>query len=654
MRSRQQWPPHRPPRRSRNDWAGFDAPWSPWARPRRRLHKTRKVGSFGVKVVRRGWVRRRPLAPLYLCSLVFVLGAVAHMIPNGWRSMAGLSGVIAVMIGGWQAVASRSSSSQRRMRRNEWIWTGAVWASCTGWLCCAAIDGVMPPVLGYLWLGILPPAWIAAAFRYRVRPKVTTAAELDERASVWNEVAAAADGIAPGSTMGQPTSFDPQDPTLGWRAPIKLSWRGQTLASKVVGSSERIGLLYDQNAANIAVEQIGESPRDLDLTVFTRNPLRDREWWPGPDVVFDATTGIASIARYITGGHAQYRYFGESGPVHDMIAGATGTGKSALVNALLAIERGCPLMSSVVIDPQRGQSLPAWVRSVALYGRSILEGRVILIALLAEMFRRNALLSDVEWTDDKGRTRYGVDSFDPNSPIVQKLGLTLICVTIEEAAMQLTDDESLGAVVAMSTMARKCGIKLRLLFQTPLLDQVRSTVLRDQLIGGNVVVFRTGSPVSSNVILNGVLPASPHLLPREWADGSTASGVCYILGPGARSVVARTWPIEDVYHWATTGETTMLPDLTNAAQGAKLQANAVDAEVIEETIGAPGKSYIDRVLAFVSSRGTVVTTGTINQQLGGKLSTTSTSCARLAKRGLIVDGGNGLWGPVAVEAEAAA
>lgn len=602
---------------------------------------------------RRAWARRRPLAPAYAGVAVFVFGAIAHAVPHGNRSVLTLAGLLAAAAATRELVARRIACGRRLrpLRRGELIYLVAAGGGVTAWLYWAAVDGVTSPRPAW-WLALTAAAWLPALWRYRIRTQEP--GEPHQMVALWDAYAATADGIAPGSTMRDVRPLDPADPSLATTALIELPPTGKVKLSSLLGEVERVTMLYDIEIQDVVMER--RAARVAALTVFNRNPLRDRVWWPGPQV-FDPSTGAARVARYATGGEALYRFYGGAGPVHDLIAGVTGSGKSAFINALLAVERSSPWMASVVIDPQQGQSLPTWVDNVAAYARSVSEGRLVLQALVAEMLERNRLLSDVEWVDSKGRARRGVDSFYPRDPIIRKLGLPLIVVTIEEAAMQLADPESLAAVISLATMLRKCGGKLRLVFQTPLLDQVRSNVLREQLIGGNVISFRTGSPISGQVVLNGVLPASPHLLPREWDDGSTAAGVCYVLGPEARPVIARTWPIEDVYHWATAGETTLLPEVTarlDALRNAD-EAGQKRSDVREPEQAAATSTYPQRILAYLADVHPYATTGTLQQVCGdAPKSSISSACRRLEKRGQIVDHGYGMWGSLDTEGEKSA
>jgi len=83
---------------------------------------------------------------------------------------------------------------------------------------------------------------------------------------------------------------------------------------------------------------------------------------------------------------ALYRFWRlESGPPHDLISGCTDSGKSRLVDLLLCEERHSPLIVSWIIDPQGGQSLPAWRGQVDIFAESAADGADLLEHAVDEM-----------------------------------------------------------------------------------------------------------------------------------------------------------------------------------------------------------------------------------------------------------------------------
>jgi len=88
--------------------------------------------------------------------------------------------------------------------------------------------------------------------------------------------------------------------------------------------------------------------------------------------------------------------------------------------------------------------------------------------------------------------------------------MPLLVITIFEAHALLALDGARAIAEDIGKMSRKCGIKLRLETQVPLLDQLgNSTTLRDMVVSGNVVVFRTANRLTGQVAFNGNLPVDP-------------------------------------------------------------------------------------------------------------------------------------------------
>uniref|UniRef100_UPI00053AF77C hypothetical protein n=2 Tax=Streptomyces TaxID=1883 RepID=UPI00053AF77C len=114
----------------------------------------------------------------------------------------------------------------------------------------------------------------------------------------------------------------------------------------------------------VALERF--APRKGKITVFTENPLKKGNLF-GEQHVLDPETGLAPIGIFYDGVIANYRFFlPGSGAVHSFVTGTSGSGKSRLLDALLGIERRSPLVCSIVIDPQKGLSLPDWPDGVAV------------------------------------------------------------------------------------------------------------------------------------------------------------------------------------------------------------------------------------------------------------------------------------------------
>jgi hypothetical protein len=535
---------------------------------------------------RRGRTHWRGLAPMYAVVVLQVAGAVLSGAEKGyvtalifalfggtalaWR----LHGLAPLSVFRRQRVQTRPTLRRTAMGRRKAIWTWSLFAASAVWLTVAARFGAGAPMPGLLLVGMLSwglPWW----WWHRVRG----AADVDSRIRTWEERVACDDGSISKSVLLDvlPILSSAHDAgvrgldaatagtkgaEIGWTATAQLS-PGRMTTGRAMMKVEEVASAYALDAQSVVLEP--PTPRRADqvkVSVYDHNPLTKTIPWPGPHL-FDPDTGMMPVAVHPDGQLALYRYYRrDSGPVHDLIAGTTDAGKSRLLDMLLSVERHQGMVS-FVIDPQEGASLPVWkdkrdgTRAVHGYARNVEEGVALLRAVYAEMKARNRFMANYDWIDDRGRQMEGLDHFDPMFWAARESladRLRLLCLTIDEAHEILNAPGGVMYAEAISKMARKCGIKLRLVTQVPLLDQLgNSQTLRDMVKAGNVIVLRTSTGLVGQVAFSGRLPVDPVTIPLEFEDHSSTAGMGYILGPGARPAPVRTWLVEDATHWATTG-----------------------------------------------------------------------------------------------------
>jgi hypothetical protein len=556
-----------------------------------------------VHLAHQGWVvllavlAAAAIAPYWFVGLPFPL---ANSTRPSWIAQLINSGSVLERAAGHTAEWCRETAQSMTRRvditraQRYWVLGGYAAATALATWGAAVGPGIRKgnpiPGLWLFWALGCGWAWWWAwhAHRNPAQEVREDTAEIDERLAVWAEFGPSKttlmnlrniEKVLPGVPATSTVDLVKRDkPTvIGWRADGIVE-RGKGTAKRIITLADDVAGIFDTTVENVALEEGRGNARRFAVSVFTHNPLRLTTRFPGPVETFDYPTGVARIGIYADCETALYRFYRRgSGPVHDLIAGTSDAGKSRLVEMLLAMERACPFITSVVIDPQRGQSLPAFksqkggtVHRTAGFATSVEEGLYVLRAVHKEMLDRNAYLANIGWTDvDADGVEHdeeGVDAFDPLSG--PTAGMKLIVLTIEEAHAILANEEGLVLVEAIAKMARKCGIKLRLITQVPLLDQLGgSTTLRDMVAAGNVIVLRTANPLSGQVAFNGNLPVDPKSLPREWEidrpDGTieriTTAGLGFVLGPGARSAPFRSFFLgEEVRAYARAGETAEL------------------------------------------------------------------------------------------------
>jgi hypothetical protein len=518
-------------------------------RTRRRARVKKAVGVAHTH--RRRWMPVAVAAAVMVASLVLAAGG-----RGGWRTVL----VAAGLAGG--AVAWKVRRRERRgdpMRRAHMLYLAGLVGYASLWLLVAVLaGGGFTPPLPIFWLAGLLGFGGAWWWHHRIRPD----APAGDAETIWTENVAADGGPLPRSGLAEV-----RPDTDSWRGLVVLP-RGRLATSNAIAATEMVASAYAVPVTNVSIEATPNGESNLArITVYQRNPLREVRPFPGPLAVFDPVRGQSTIGVYHDGEPVPYVWWQPgSGPVHDLISGTTGAGKSQLVGGLLAVEHATDLIVSWVIDPQRGQSLPEWQEAADWFAPSVKAGMRMLRALARDIDRRNAYLSRLRWTDDKGRARRGKSWFDPTPE------LPIISVTIEEAHMVFGDPiygaEAVTLVEKMSKIARKCGVRFRIITQVPLLDQLgNSSTLRSMVASGNVIVLRTADRLSGQVAFNGALPVDPAGLPRMWPDGTTTAGLGFVLGGASRAATMRGWYVEDPFHWATQPRAGQLSDIDIAAAG---------------------------------------------------------------------------------------
>lgn len=273
------------------------------------------------------------------------------------------------------------------------------------------------------------------------------------------------------------------------------------------------------------------------LTLLKAGTLEKAREWDGRGA---DKTGCAVIARFADSQDARIRFWvPRDGTRHGLVAGATGSGKSYLLDLIIRVAVASGVIVPIILDPQEGQSLPQW-RGHVRYASGVDECMDVLEGVRTGMFGRSRSLGNRAWTDEDGHQVQGMDFFDP-----YLTGLPIVLILGDEYHMLLkgsgrSDGKRAERAQAINgdiaKMGRKTGVSLWPAVQVPSLEEMGSRVVRSLLIGGNVVCLRTGERADAGMI---GLQADPSLLPRYFANGEPTSGLGYVVGPELRQAPAR-------------------------------------------------------------------------------------------------------------------
>jgi hypothetical protein len=487
------------------------------------------------------------------------------------------------------ALAYRMGS---RRPRSPWgrAYAVTVWAASSVWLGgMAYFDAARPwPAWGGVGALVLGGTWYASVAGARhgqwqpaeVEP---VADEVDEdptekvrgeHLQIWNEDIASPMGALPGSELVDLTITEDS-----WEATVVVH-RGRGTAEGVHAAVGRIASAYDIPVDTITTEAaLNGSARRARISVFTRDPLQKPNYWEGPGA-FDPVTGIARIGIYPDGDSVPWRFWMPGvGPRSGMVSGGTGSGKSQFLTQLMCVMATSPHFVTFFGDPQGGASVPEVQEYVSYMANSPLEIAYMLEESVEFMRDRTRRMGAMKWVDGQGRARTGVSYFDPVAS-----GLPMLGVVMDESGSYLkAGSRQVAAAEDFVTMARKAGGFLVVANHIPNMGELGdSAKLKDALTSGNVWVGRTGGPMAGHAAFQGKFPVQPHLLPPEWADGTSTAGLAYAQVPGMRLSRMRTALVRDAFHWMSLGQVQHLQGEDAAAMSARFGAREERRRALQE------------------------------------------------------------------------
>jgi S-DNA-T family DNA segregation ATPase FtsK/SpoIIIE len=494
-----------------------------------------------LRVHRLAWRHRATLKPFGL-ALGVLMVTVAGRTASGYR----LAWQPFVLLGGAALGAAAGlwwfGHRVRLDRTIERGYAAAVAVACGAWAEAAYYRGPLyPPVLWALLVGTLAggvPWWWHRRIRRRTGSGIQRwKADLEQHES--------------GSTVGRPR-FDPDGGcAIPWELPA-----GRTI-DDVRPAVGRLESLLDLRPGAIEIDQDQARKRLVWLRISPRDPHKQALAYPGPPR--DATiTQPVTIGRYLDGGPTSTPLLG----LHALIAGTTGSGKSGVLNVVVAGLAACPDVVLWGCDLKHGLELGPWepvfgrIATTPDQAADLLEAAVRVQAGRGqEMARR------------KVRTW-------PTSPTTPAL-----VVLIDEHKPLGGNKRAIEAIETLTSQGRAMAVSLIDTTQYPTVPALGSSLIAPQC--AVKVCLRVNTPGEANVIL-GPGSASAGWKAHEIPKGKP--GTLYLDAPGADSPrLARAYHVTDA----------MVQRMARAYTGRRPTLDLVSERAVSPA-GSPGHSPPDR------------------------------------------------------------
>ena len=495
-----------------------------------------------LRVHRLAWRHRATLKPFELALGVLVV-TVAARTATGYR----LAWQPFVLLGGTALGAAAGlwffGHRVRLDRRVERAYAAAVAIACGIWAVSACYRGPLyPPMLLALLAGTVAgaaPWWWHRRIRRRTWSGIQRwKADLEQHES--------------GSTVGRPRFDSDGGCAIPWELPA-----GRTI-DDVRPAVGRLESLLDLRPGAIEIDQDQARKRLVWLRISPRDPHKQALAYPGPPR--DATvTRPVTIGRYLDGGPTSTPLLG----LHALIAGTTGSGKSSVLNVVVAELAACPDVVLWGCDLKHGLELGPWEPVV---------GRIATTPEAAADLLEAAVRVQEGRGQEMARRKIRTWPTGPTMPA--------LVVLIDEHKPLAGSKRAIEAIETLTSQGRAMAVSLIDTTQYPTVPALGSSLIAPQC--AVKVCLRVNTPGEVNVIL-GPGSASAGWKAHEIPKGKP--GTLYLDAPGADSPrLARAYHVTD----------TMVQRMARAYTSRRPTLDLVSERAVSPPAG-PGHSPPDRL-----------------------------------------------------------
>lgn len=228
-----------------------------------------------------------------------------------------------------------------------------------------------------------------------------------------------------------------------------------------------VATLVPTKKGNIRFVPDRDNPGEGDMEITGRDYITNPPTWPGLSAPGQSIAKPIRLAVYGNGIPVPIHLFGDRKAHRNaigilVIAGQQGSGKTELVLGMAAEIISRTDVELTVIDPRKGEQLPAWLSRGALVISDVDAAEEFVAQLPAEVAKRAGILG-----------RAGFKEWGEGAPVPAKV------VIIDEAA-KLIADRSEEDMVELSESVRSVGITIALVMQRVTVDRMPSSVKKQR------------------------------------------------------------------------------------------------------------------------------------------------------------------------------
>ncbi|MFF3540037.1 hypothetical protein ACFYXP_39765 [Streptomyces sp. NPDC002466] len=455
------------------------------------------------------------------------------------------TGSVARILHMWQYIGGPTGVAPDHLLKDVEVaadgsWTGRVLSPLGKTVSTHVSQGTLAQVYA------VPDAWVTVADGFNsgeriisvraTAPAPTAGVDDSTPQGVWAAYVAAPGRPLPGTTL-ENVGANTKEQGGGWRAYVRAD-RRRVPTPDLIDLAAALGV---DRLSHISYVTTSDPTRAI-VRVMDRNPLEDGMPIPSLDALKASSGGYIPIGRYVTMAEVLIQLCEPGdGAKHMMIAGATGSGKSALIE-VLALACHANGYALALADPKGNSFRKQTYDMAALHGFGIDGSMTVLRAVHAKL---KQVQKDLEGTGENTFTH------TPDRP--------LTVVVLDEASRLLNKnspvkDEAVAIIDDFASLGRALGFSLVLANQIVNLDQLGgSQAVRTNLIGGGtLVMLRTSSGQKHLADLPDEFGlVDPSQIPQTWGrelsldgvpegDPRRTYGLGYGAGPGAMAEMMRT------------------------------------------------------------------------------------------------------------------